>query len=174
LQKKDDSCVQENETLGDFLNSHKYSQKFQECYVVCSSWKVDSGLLDSPKGLLLLLLLLFYWILLHHHLLHICFQLVQDQFFHITNGKVVHFFLHICFQLVQDQFFHTTNGEVMLSFLPCQLGIVGVRYQLVLQSGHTHQKSYLGSQPHLSSHFIGITISFRYLLNINSKHPIHM
>jgi hypothetical protein len=67
----------------------------------------------------------------------ICFQLVQDQFVHITNGKVLHF-LHIfstssgsilfilqmgkfstsCiyFQLVQDQFFHITNGEVMLSF----------------------------------------------------------
>jgi cyclopropane-fatty-acyl-phospholipid synthase len=68
LQKKDDSCVQENETLGDFLNSHKYSQKFQECYVIptCASiWPYPSEII---LGFSAASILTFYW---NNHLLQV-------------------------------------------------------------------------------------------------------
>lgn len=35
LQEKDGASVQENETLGEFPDSDKYSQKSRECYLVC-------------------------------------------------------------------------------------------------------------------------------------------
>jgi cyclopropane-fatty-acyl-phospholipid synthase len=39
LQEKDGASVQENETLGEFPDSDKYSQKSRECYLIptCAS-----------------------------------------------------------------------------------------------------------------------------------------
>ncbi|CAM6047725.1 unnamed protein product [Sphagnum compactum] len=68
LQKKDDSSVQENETLGDFLNSHKYSQKFRDCYVIptCASiWPYPSEII---LGFSAASILTFYW---NNHLLQV-------------------------------------------------------------------------------------------------------
>jgi cyclopropane-fatty-acyl-phospholipid synthase len=68
LQKKDDSSVQENETLGGFLNSHNYSQKFRECYVIptCASiWPYPSEII---LGFSAASILTFYW---NNHLLQV-------------------------------------------------------------------------------------------------------
>jgi len=36
LEEGDGHSERKIETLGEFLDSHKYSQKFRECYLVCS------------------------------------------------------------------------------------------------------------------------------------------
>ncbi len=99
LQKKDDSSVQENETLGETFstctNTHKSFASVM-WYVHHGKWIQALTHTKCP-----LLLLLFYWIILHDHLLHMLST---------CSGSILSYYKWescplscIYFQLVQDQ-----------------------------------------------------------------------
>lgn len=60
-----DGAIKENETLGEFLMSHKYSQKFRECYLVnnhrsyslMNNWSFLMGCIQDPHVVSMCLML---------------------------------------------------------------------------------------------------------------------